>query len=91
VSAPRSVRLSIRNLAWAVTEADLEALFGRFGRVHRILICTDPITDRPRGFGYVAFHYAVDVELDDVIAATTGQRLRGRAITVERARPRAGG
>jgi RNA recognition motif-containing protein len=80
--------LAVVNLAWAVTEADLRALFERFGPIRTARVCTDPVTGRSRGFGFVEFEAGARVDLDAVIAATTGQVFRGRALRVERARPR---
>ena len=90
MSAPRvtATRLAVLGLAWAVTQAELRALFARFGPVRQALLMTDPVTNRSRGFGFVEFDGAAGVDLDQVIAATTGHALRGRPIRVEHARPK---
>jgi len=33
----------------------LQAYFEKFGKVKDAVIMTDPITDKPRGFGFVTF------------------------------------
>jgi RNA recognition motif-containing protein len=75
--------LAVLNLAWTVTEEDLRSLFGRFGPLHRVKLCTEPGTGRSRGFGFVAFDRWGGVDLARVIRETHGLALHGRSLVVE--------
>jgi len=60
--------LRVSNLTKAVTEEDLKALFGRFGRIHRVSLPRIEVKEggrivkEPRGFAYVAFVNHEDAE-----------------------------
>jgi len=48
-------RLFLRNLAFSVTEQDIEATFERFGVVSEVHLCLDSDTKKPKGTAYVLF------------------------------------
>jgi len=83
------VNLYVGNLSFDVTEDDLRTAFGAFGEVTSASIIMDRATGRSRGFGFV--------EMADKAAAQSAmqglnlQELKGRAITVNEARPKAAG
>lgn len=57
--------LRVSNLSKATTEDDLQELFGRFGRIHRLSLpkTEDKFGDKvPRGFAYIAFVRRQDAE-----------------------------
>jgi superfamily II DNA/RNA helicase len=80
---PQSIYVA--NLPWATTEADLEALFGRHGRVHQTTIVTSRRTGRSRGFGFVDMPATAARDAVEALHQTT---LGGRKLTVRVARPR---
>src|SRR5437016_2836266 len=87
-----ATKLFVGNLAFATTNADLEALFSQVGTVTSATVIMDKITGRSRGFGFVEMANARD--LATAIERFNGADLQGRALTVNEAKPqepRAGG
>ena len=78
--------LYVGNLAFETTAADLEALFGQHGTVQKAQIINDRETGRSRGFGFVVMNN--DAEAQKAIEALNGFSYKGRALTVNEARPR---
>src|SRR5215471_16215014 len=76
----------VGNLTWDSTADDLLALFQAFGAVARAQVITDRETGRSRGFGFVEMDN--DQEAQTAIDNLNGTPFRGRALTVNEARPR---
>ena len=55
------MNIYLGNIAWSMTEDDVEALFAEFGAVSSVKIITDKYSGRSKGFGFV--------EMDDDAAA----------------------
>ena len=74
-------KLYVGNLAWGVTDDDLQNMFVEFGSVASAVVITDRETGRSRGFGFV--------ELEDgaeqAIEALNGQDVQGRPLRVNEA------
>jgi cold-inducible RNA-binding protein len=85
-------KLYVGNLAFSVTNEDLEALFGQMGKVDNVAVITDKFSGQSRGFGFVQM--ADSNEAARAIEELNGHELKGRAIKVNEAReqgPRPGG
>lgn len=78
----------VGNLAWETTSDDLYALFQEHGAVKRAQVISDKETGRSRGFGFVEMND--DAEAQKAIDALNGSTYRGRALTINEARPREG-
>lgn len=78
--------LYVGNLVWECTQDDLYALFQEFGEVKRAQVISDKETGRSRGFGFVEM--TNDAEAQKAIDALNGTPFKGRALTVNEARPR---
>jgi len=78
--------LYVGNLVWEATADDLLALFQEHGKVTRAQVITDRETGRSRGFGFVEMEN--DDEAQRAIEAVNGKQYKGRALTVNEARPR---
>jgi RNA recognition motif-containing protein len=76
----------IGNLSYIVTDSDLREWFQQYGTVNSVQIIKDRDTGRSRGFGFVEM--AKDHEAQAAIAALNGQKMYGRAVTVNEAKPR---
>jgi RNA recognition motif-containing protein len=76
----------VGNLVWDATADDLLALFQEHGHVARAQVITDRETGRSRGFGFVEMDN--DEEAQKAIDALNGTPFKGRALTVNEARPR---
>ena len=60
------MRLFVGNLAWSITEEELERIFAPYGTVRSVYLLTHRETGRSRGFGFVEMPY--DTEAQDAIA-----------------------
>jgi RNA recognition motif-containing protein len=80
------MKIYVGNLAYDVTEEDLEQEFAAFGEVTSVSIITDKYTGRPRGFGFVEM--AKVSEGQEAIAGLSGKMLKERTLNVSEARPR---
>lgn len=76
----------VGNLAYAVTQEDLSAVFAEYGTVKRVQLPMDRETGRPRGFGFVEM--SSDAEEEAAIEALDGAEWMGRDLKVNKARPR---
>merc|ERR1712157_161870 len=47
--------IRVTNISEDTTEADLQELFGRFGRISRVYVAKDKETMQSRGFAFVSF------------------------------------
>lgn len=80
------MNLYIGNLSWSITDGDLQATFEAYGEVTSCKIVKDKMTNRSKGFAFVEMPN--DDEANAAINALNGQDLKGRAISVNEARPR---
>ena len=84
-------KLYVGNLAWGVTDDELNQLFAEYGNVASAVVITDRETGRSRGFGFVELESGGE----EAIEALNGQDLQGRPLRVNEAqskqRPGGGG
>ncbi len=76
----------VGNLVWDATADDLLELFEQHGKVARAQVITDRETGRSRGFGFVEMES--DAEAQKAIEALNNFDHKGRALTVNEAKPR---
>ena len=79
-------KLYVGNLAYAVTDSDLEQMFAAHGTVQSAQVIMDRDTGRSKGFGFVEM--GSDQEAQAAIAAMNGKEVDGRALTVNEAKPK---
>ncbi|XP_072982267.1 30 kDa ribonucleoprotein, chloroplastic-like [Typha latifolia] len=81
-------RVYVGNLSWGVDNLALETLFSEQGKVMEAKVVYDRETGRSRGFGFVTYSSAEEV--NNAIASLDGADLDGRSIrvTVAEAKPR---
>lgn len=82
-------KLYVGNLAYQVTDRDLEELFAQVGVCESASVITDRETGRSRGFGFVQM--GTDSDAERAIEEMDGRELMGRALKVNEAREREGG
>jgi RNA recognition motif-containing protein len=80
------MNLYIGNLAWGVTDQDLQELLSQYGNVVSAKVVTDKITKRSRGFGFAEMPN--EEEGLKAINELNGKPVKGRNITINEARPR---
>ena len=81
-----STKLYVGNLSLDVTESDLRDMLSKHGPVNEIQIIMDKVTGRPRGFAFATMNTEEGAKA--AIAALNGKDWKGRALTVNEARPR---
>src|SRR5438128_3203014 len=79
-------KLYVGNLAYGVSDSDLQQLFSAHGTVQSAQVIMDRDTGRSKGFGFVEM--GSDQEAQTAIQALNGQEMDGRALTVNEARPK---
>ncbi|MBK8229128.1 MAG: RNA-binding protein [Candidatus Eisenbacteria bacterium] len=79
-------KLYVGNLTFDVGNAELEELFAPHGAVRSAQVITDRDSGRSKGFGFVEM--SADNEATAAISALNGREHRGRALTVNEAKPR---
>ena len=82
-------KLYVGNLAYGVSDGDLQQLFEAHGTVQSAQVILDRDTGRSKGFGFVEM--GSDQEDQAAIAALNGKEVDGRRLTVNEARPREDG
>ena len=76
-------KLYVGNLSFETTESDLKEWFGQARSVETVRLITDRDTGRSKGFGFVEMQDGGD----KAIAEMNGKDFKGRALTVNEARP----
>ena len=79
-------KLYVGNLAYGVTDSDLQTMFAPFGTVQSAQVIMDRDTGRSKGFGFVEMGSAS--EATAAINALNGKEVDGRQLTVNEAKPR---
>jgi hypothetical protein len=80
------MNIYVGNLSYDATEEDIRTAFSQFGAVDAVNIIKDRETGRSRGFCFVEM--PDDEEAKSAIEGLNLQRIAGRAVTVNEARPR---
>src|SRR5258707_2071216 len=79
-------KLFVGILSFDVTENDLQDLFAQAGPVNSVNVMQDRATGKPRGFGFVEM--STEEDTTKAISMFNGKDFKGRALTVNEARPR---
>jgi RNA recognition motif-containing protein len=82
-------KLYVGNLAFGVTDNDLQQMFAAHGSVRSAQVIMDRDTGRSKGFGFVEMDN--DQEAQAAITALNGTQVDGRSINVNEARPKSEG
>ncbi len=79
-------KLYVGNLAYSVSNDDLQELFSRAGQVQSVAVITDKFSGQSKGFGFVEMANAE--EAAKAIQQFNDTELKGRNIKVNEAKPR---
>jgi len=79
-------RLYVGNLAYSVSNSDLEELFSTMGQVQSVAVIMDKFSGQSKGFGFVEMTNAEDAS--KAIEQLNDTELKGRNIKVNEARAR---
>ena len=80
------MNIYVGNLAYRVTEEELQNAFAQFGEVSSAKVISDRVTGQSKGFGFVEM--PDDAAAQSAIDALNETALNGRNMRVNQARPR---
>lgn len=80
------MNIYVGNLSYRMNDADLEAIFAKFGEVKSAKIIMDRDTGRSKGFGFVEM--TTDIAGNEAIETLNDNEIEGRKLRVNEARPR---
>jgi len=80
------MNIYVGNIAWGVSQDELEALFAQYGEVNSARIITDRESGRSKGFGFVEM--ATADSANAAIEALNGNDFAGRDLRVNQAKER---
>jgi RNA recognition motif-containing protein len=81
-----NTKLYVGNLSFDITENELRDMISTHGPVNEINVIMDKATGQARGFAFVTMNTAEGAQA--AIQALNGKDWKGRALTVNEARPR---
>ena len=79
-------KLYVGNLPFDITEGDLRTMLSEHGQVNEIAVVMDKFTGQARGFAFATMN--TEEAAKAAIQALNGKDFKGRALTVNEARPR---
>ncbi len=79
-------KLYVGNLPFDITEGDLRTMLSEHGAVNEIAVIMDKFSGRARGFAFATMDTAEAANA--AVLALNGKDYKGRALTVNEARPR---
>jgi RNA recognition motif-containing protein len=80
------MNIYVGNLSRETTEEDLRHAFEDFGQVASVTIIKDKFSGQSRGFGFIEM--SAETEAQAAINGLNGKELKGRMLSVNKARPR---
>ena len=80
------MNIYVSGISSETTEEELRTEFGTYGPVSTVKIIKDAFTGLPRGFAFVDM--SNDTEAQAAISGLNGKELKGKSLTVNKARPR---
>ena len=83
------MNIYVGNLSYEATQDDVRQAFEAHGEVSSVSIIMDKMTGRSRGFGFVEMPEQAQGQA--AISALNLQEIRGRAMTVNEAKPKTDG
>ena len=82
------MKIYVGNLSYSVTEDEIAAEFGTYGKVESVFIPVDKLSKQSKGFAFVEMES--ETEAKTAISVLNGKTLKERPIVVNVARPRMG-
>ena len=78
-------KIYVGNLAFSVTDDELQQAFASFGNITSARVVMDKMSGRSKGFGFVEIED--DASADTAIEKMNGQTIAGRPVRVSEAKP----
>jgi RNA recognition motif-containing protein len=79
------MNIYVGNLAYNVTEDDLQSIFSEYGEVTSVNIIKERFSGQSKGFGFVEMPN--NSEADKAIKALNGSKVREQSIKISQAKP----
>ena len=80
------MNIYVGNLAYTVTESELQEAFSEFGEISSVRLVSDKFSGKSKGFGFIEMPN--NSEADSAINAMNESSFKGRDIKVSQAKPR---
>ena len=80
------MKIYVGNLSYEATEEDLRQALEPFGKIESVAIIKDKYSGQSKGFGFVEMPSKAEGQA--AIEGLNGKELKGKALTVNEARPR---
>jgi RNA recognition motif-containing protein len=80
------MKIYVGNLAYSVTDDQLQTAFGAFGEVSSATVISDKFSGQSKGFGFVEM--PDNAAAEKAIQALNGTPIAGRNVKVNEAKPR---
>jgi RNA recognition motif-containing protein len=79
------MHIYVGNLAYNVTEEDLQSIFSEYGEVTSVNIIKERFSGQSKGFGFVEMPN--NSEADKAIKALNGSKVKEQSIKISQAKP----
>jgi RNA recognition motif-containing protein len=79
------MNIYVGNLAYNVTEEDLQSIFSEYGEVTSVNIIKERFSGQSKGFGFVEMPN--NSEADKAIKALNGSKVKEQSIKISQAKP----
>ena len=80
------MNIYVGNLAYTVTESELQEAFSEFGEISSVRLVSDKFSGKSKGFGFIEMPN--NSEADAAINALNESSFKGRDIKVNQAKPK---
>ncbi|MFC1585276.1 RNA recognition motif domain-containing protein [Fibrobacterota bacterium] len=80
------MHIYVGNIAYIISEADLEKLFGKFGKVEKVKIVKDDLSGQNAGWAFVTMEN--DDDAAKAVEALNLKNFRGKKLKVNKYRPK---
>jgi cold-inducible RNA-binding protein len=82
----QTMKIYVGNLSFNITEDEILAEFGTYGKVESVVIPSDKISGQPKGYAFVEM--ASKAEAEAAIAGLNGKTVKERPLVISESRPR---
>jgi len=76
-------KLYVGNIDFQLSEHDVQEIFAKVGRVHKVKLVRDPFDRRSKGYGFVEM--TTDHDAEKALEALNGYDINGRKLRVQSA------
>ena len=78
-------KLYVGNLPWSMSDTSLREIFSQFGEIVEVVVISDRMTGRSKGFGFVTF--GTEEQAAEAMKEMNEKDIEGRKLIVTVAKP----